>query len=317
MRHVVVLLLALTSFACTKTGPQVCPSQARPSARSQLTAVLVPATNQIYALGGQGDRTPIDDLWRWSFGSCGGWQQLDVAPMTSPGARANYAATYDDSRHRILYVGGASANDVWSFDTEKLAFAKLVTVGTPPILATAEVAGYDAMHDRVVYAGIETYTLDFAGSDQGQWNVASGTSLQSPAFATVDPTRQMMVARDGTGLHGFHFLTSTWQAIAMTGDVPPVGAELAWDDFDKALLAVADRVYVGTLDANGTSAAFTALNGTTNDPPSRIYFALAVSGNTLWLAGGLDGAGCTLDDLWTLDLQSRVWTNVWPATACP
>ena len=54
MRFAVPLLLALASSACTKTGTQVCPSQDRPSARSQLTAVLVPSANQIYALGGEG-----------------------------------------------------------------------------------------------------------------------------------------------------------------------------------------------------------------------------------------------------------------------
>jgi hypothetical protein len=314
MRFVVPLLFVLASSACTKTGSQVCPSQDRPSARSEVNAVLVPATNEIYALDGQGARTPVDELWRWSFGACGGWAHLQ--PLMTPAPRANYAAAFDDSRHRILYIGGDGANDVWAFDTDALTFTELVTVGTPPIVAGAEVAAYDAQHDRVVYAGVETYTLEFGTSDQGQWVFANGTSLQAPASGAVDPTREMLVARDGAGLHGFRFLTSAWQDITMSGDVPPVGAAIVWDDFDKAVLAVADRVYVGTLDANGTAAVFAALESTTNDPPPRILFAVAVSGNTLWLSGGVNATGCTLDDLWTLDLTTRVWTNVWPATTC-
>ena len=315
MRFAVPLLCALVSSACTKTGTQICPSQDRPSARSQLTAVLDPTTNEIYALGGEGARLPFDELWRWSFGACGGWAHL-MPPDPTPGPRASYAAALDDSRHRIVYIGGAGSNDVWSFDLDKLAFTKLATVGTAPIVNSSAVAAYDAMHDRIVYAGVETYTLEFAGSEQGQWVFANATSLSPPASSTVDPTRGMMVARDGTGLHGFRFLTSAWQDIAMTGDLPPTGAAIVWDDYDKAVLAVADRVYVGTLDANGSSAAFMALANSTNDPPPRTSFALAVSGNVLWLSGGVTAASCNLDDLWTLDLTTRVWTNVWPATTC-
>ncbi|MGZ3425565.1 MAG: Kelch repeat-containing protein [Polyangia bacterium] len=313
MRFAVPLLLALASSACTKTGTQVCPSPDRPSARSQLTAVLVPTTNEIYAFGGIGDRPlPFDELWRWSFGACGGWVHLQ--PDMTPGPRSNYAVALDDSRHRIVYINAGS--DVWALDTDKIGFSKLLTTGTAPAANSFAVGAYDAMHDRIVYAGIETYTLDFAGSEQGQWSFAAAMSLSPPASGAVDPTRGMLIARDQVGLHGFRFLTSAWQEIAMSGDVPPVGSTLVWDDYDQALLALADRVYVGTLDGNGTNAVFAVLENTTNDPPPRTLFTAVVSGNTLWLWGGVTAANCTLDDLWTLDLSSRIWTNVWPATTC-
>ncbi|HWE28531.1 MAG TPA: kelch repeat-containing protein [Polyangia bacterium] len=312
---VIAAALAVLAPACTKTGPQQCPSLERPSARSHVGAVLVPATNEIYALGGQGAQLPLDELWRYSFGACGGWTRLVLA--SSPGPRANYAAALDDMRSRIIFIGGGTINDVWSLDTDRLTFTKLAAVGTPPPVAASEVAVYDAMHDRVVYAGIETYGLEFGGSDQGQWVFVDPMSLKAPASGALDPTRSLLVAYDSAGLHGFDLLTSTWHDIAIgINGAPPVTAELVWDDAGSQLLAVAaDSVYTVALDANGTVAAFTPL-ATTNAPPPRTSFAVAVSGTTLWLSGGVTAAGCTLDDLWTLDLDTAAWTNVWPATTC-
>jgi hypothetical protein len=311
------LLLACTAavaVGCTKTGPpQQCPSQLRPSARSQVTAVLVPADNQIYALGGLGAQLPLDELWRYSFGSCGGWIHI-VPATTTPGPRANYAAAFDDKRSRIIYIGGnGMTNDVWSLDTNRLFFTKLTPVGNPPIVAAAEVAAYDSMHDRVIYAGIETYSLDFSNSDDGTWTVVDGTSLMAPASATVDPTRSLMLALDGKGLHGFSFVTGTWRDLA--GTTPAAGAVLLWDDGGRRLLAVGDQVSTGALDANGTAVTFTPLP-TTNPPPPRTSSAAALSGTVLWLSGGVTSTGCTLDDLWTLELGTGAWTNVWPATTC-
>lgn len=316
MRPALVAFAAValaTLGGCTRTGAQACPSLDRPGARSQVTAVRLPATNQIYALGGLGPHAPIDELWRWSFGACGGWSRLLLA--SSPGPRAGYAAALDDARHRIVYIGGAGANDVWALDTDGLTFSRLVTVGSAPVTAAAELAAYDAMHDRVVYVGVETYTIEFGQSPQGQWVFHDATSLRAPASGAVDPTRSLLVTLDAAGLHGFRFLTSAWQDIAASGDVPSAGAALAWDDARARLVAVDDRVRAGALDGNGTAASFTAL-ATTNDPPPRAAAAVAVSGNVLWLSGGATAAGCALDDLWTLDLDTLAWTNVWPATTC-
>lgn len=312
-----LLLVALVAFAaaCTRTGPEQCPSLARPSARSQVDAVLVPATNQVYALGGAGAQLPLDELWRYSFGACGGWTRLVLA--SSPGPRANYAAAFDTLRNRIVYIGGGAANDVWALDVDRLTFTKLATVGTPPVVAASEAAAYDAMHDRIVYAGIETYTLELSVSDQGEWLFADATSVDAPGAGALDPIRSLLVVYDRAGLHGFSLLTSTWHDIALgSGGAPAVGAELVWDDAAGQLLAVGgDGVSRLTLDANGTSGAFDALT-TTNPPPPRSAAAVAVSGSILWLSGGVTPSGCTLDDLWTLDLDSGAWTNVWPATTC-
>jgi hypothetical protein len=312
-RLAVVAVFALFASACTKTGPGQCPSVDRPSARSGVGAVLDPVTNQVYALGGLGAMLPIDELWRYSFNGCRGWSRLVLA--SSPGPRASYAAALDTMRRRIIYIGGDMHNDVWALDVDRLTFTKLAAVGNPPPVAASEVAAYDEMHDRIVYAGIETYTLEFGGSDQGEWVFADATSLRAPAAAAVDPTRSMLIAYDADKLRGFSFLTSVWQDIAIAGSAPAGGTPLVWDDLDQRMLAVGDDVEVLALDANATTASFTPLP-TTNAPPPRSGFALAMSGSVVWLFGGTNATGCTLDDLWTLETTTGVWTNVWPATTC-
>ena len=140
-------------------------------------------------------------------------------------------------------------------------------------------------------------------------------SLQAPASGAFEPVRSLLVALDANGLHAFGMLTSAWHDIAIGGDAAPANAQLVWDDAGQRLLAVADGVFACALDANATTATFTQL-ATTNAPPPRTAFALAVSGTTLWLSGGVTASGCTFDDLWTLDLDSLAWSNVWPATSC-
>lgn len=311
MRSLLPLLLVV---GCTVDGgPIDCPSKQRASGRSATEAVLVPATNQIYVLGGKSGGTALDDLWRWSFGSCGGWNRLTTA--SSPGARADYAAAFDDRRSRIVYVGGAKSNDVWALDTDKLTFSNLVAVGSAPAFIAGQVAAYDDMHDRVIVAGVGTWSIDFGTSDQGLWTSIDKRTVQAPASAVVDPTRATMLVFDPGGLRAFSFLTATWSDVRMQGDIPTAGAKLLWDGVGKQLIAVDVKVATGVLDALATSAVFTTLP-TTNDPPLRADPAVAVSGELLWLFGGVDGNGCALDDVWQLDLSTGAWQNVWPATTC-
>ncbi|HXU70916.1 MAG TPA: kelch repeat-containing protein [Polyangia bacterium] len=311
MRLVLVAVLALAVTGCPKTGPGQCPSPLRPSARSEMTPVFVPTTNQIYLYGGQGSNLPLDDLWRYSLSACTGWTQL-VLP-TNPGPLTSYAATYDTMRDRIIYV---TTNGTWALDTDHLTFTKLSTVGSQPGTNGSSVAIYDAEHDRVVYAGIGTSSLDFGMSDQGNWTFLASTSLEPGASGVLDPTRNMLVVLDTAGLHGFSFLTNTWQDIAQGGTPPSAtGAELAWDDGVKSVVAVADGVWTGTIDANASTIMWSKLP-TTGDPPPRTAFGLTVSGDELWLSGGRDANGCILDDLWTFDLRSLAWSNVWPSTTC-
>jgi hypothetical protein len=313
MRFAFVAVLALAAAGCGKQGPGQCPSQLRPSARDEMTPVYVPTTNQIYLYGGQGSNLPLGDLWRDSLSACMGWDPLTLP--TTPGPLTSYAAAYDSMRDRILYF--TSSTKTWSLDTEHLTFSQLATVGGAPGTNGSAVAVYDAEHDRAVVAGIGTNSLDFMSSDQGNWTFLASKSLAPGASGVLDPTRSMLIALDSAGLHGFSLVTNTWQDIAQNGDSQPPapGAELAWDDGVKSVVAIADGAWTGTLDANTTIMTWAKLP-TTGDPPPRTDFGLTVSGDELFLFGGADAKGCILDDEWTLDLRGLGWTNVWPATTC-
>ena len=313
MRRLLFALAVAAAAGCGRHVVAECPSTQRPSARSDFTAVHVPATDQIYVLGGRAPLDPDAQLWRWSFGACGGWQRLPTE--STPGARAGYAADFDDRRHRIVYVGGAQANDAWALDTDRLVFRALLAVGNAPVPAGAEVAAYDHERDRLIVVGAGTFALDFSGSADGLWRGLTADSAGLGAAAALDPTRSLLLVWDGAGLRGFALLTSTWRTLATSGELPPVPARLVWDGNRARLLAVADGVFAAALDGNGTAAAFTRLP-TTGDPPPRAGFGLAVSGDLLWLFGGSDGT-CVYDDLWTLDLNSAAWSVVQPNTSCP
>jgi hypothetical protein len=298
----------------TGPGPAQCPSTLRAPGRSDFHPIMLPAANRIYVLGGQGSTQTFHDLWVWSFGACGGWTQLPTS--SSPGPITGYAAALDTMRNRILYVGGQETNDVWSFDTDLATFTQLAPAGVAPVVAPAELVAYDDLHDRLVYVGLESQTLEFSNTDLGQWQYLSQDALTPPADATVDPTRALLLVLDGAGLRGFHFISQTWEPAPLTvsGDVPPAGARLAWDLNRGRLIAFADGVYTAMLDGNGTAATFARLT-TSNDPPARSAPGIAISGDLLWLFGGR-GRGCVFDDVWTMDLNSGAWQNVWPATTC-
>lgn len=313
MRWLALALATLTA-ACTGHGgpPPVCPSPLHPSARSDMTAVLVPDTDRVYLYGGRDANGPRGDLWLLTFGACGGW--FELSPPSSPGPLAGYAAAYDSMRHRIVYIGGAGTNDVWSLDTDHLTFTKLATVGTPPVPTNAAVAAYDDMHDRIVWVGVETYELDFASSDQGQWRAVAGNSLTPPGSGTVDATRETLFLLDAKGLHAFPFLTSTWHDVG--GTVPPAGAQLAWDALFNLLLAVGSVVDDVTLDGNATTASFVPISDPANGPPGpRTGFTTVGGGDALFFFGGTNGS-CFFDDEWYFGFMDHAWLDQHAATSC-
>lgn len=291
-------LLLVLAAGCAYRSPLPCPSPLHPPAMSGVTPLLVADTNQIYLYGGA-------QLWRRSFGACGGWQNL--TPPSTPTLGTIYAAAFDDKRHRIIYVAG----DVWSLDTNALTFTKLLTVGAPP-LGNSGVAAYDAMHDRLVFVGTFTYSLDFSVSDQGAWTELGASPVLAPATGAIDPTRATLLALDGAGLHAFAFPTSGWHDVAVTGALP-AGARLTWDATRRRMLAVGNGTFVAQLDALATSGSFAQL-ATTNDPPARTGFGALADGDFVWLYGGT--TSCALDDEWQLDLGRNAWTNLHPATSC-
>jgi hypothetical protein len=270
-----VLLMAVLGGGCTTTVGEIGSCSTRPAPRGDVSAVLVPTSNQLYLYGG--DQTPvgparqlIPGLWRYSFASCARWTPLTVS--ADPGPRAGYAAAFDDRRHRILYVGGLSgagqspppSDDVWALDSDALTFTKLTTVGTPPVARAGHAVVYDHDRDRLLVFGGDSSTvygggvlgdlwqLDFTGSADGRWQpLAIGSTTLAPpplrdAAVALDEARGLMVlfggARDGASfsaeLWAYNLVSDAWLKLATAGDLPSAraGARLAWDATRRRLM---------------------------------------------------------------------------------
>jgi hypothetical protein len=305
------LALALVAAGCGVTGAGECPSTLRPTPRSGVAVVAVPSTNQVYAFGGlTANGTSSDELWRWSYGPCGGW--LPLAVPGAPRPDSDGAAVFDARRHRIIVAGGNG--DLSMLDTDALAWTTTESVGLA--LGRRILAAFDATGDRLIDVTFGARVVSFANTPAGEAHfVSSPFGDTPPAGAALDPTRAAMFKLEGSGMHRFHLLTEAWSAVTVSGDVPPAGTQLAWDDARKRLLGIGDHLWAAELDASGTTAAWSLLPSL-NAPPARDGAALAIDGDTLWLFGG-HTAGCVRNDLWTLDLNGDTWQNLQPATTCP
>ena len=303
-------LAALVVAGCTRRGPDECPTT-RPSPRAALTAVRAPTTNQLYVYGGalpSGATAASAELWRYSFGACGGWLRLDAA--APPGPLAGYAAAFDDKRRRIIYVGGA-ANDAWALDSDAITWKKLAPVGRPPVPSDGE-------RDRLVVGAVGTYTLDFSASADGTWQ-ATTFPAGGGAVAALDPTRGQILTIAPSGMSGFVLATGVTHVVSSSGDVPSDvdGAALAFDaQLARLVLLGGSDVYAIDLDGNGTSARFTRIATTGPAPPPRRDAAFAISGGLGVVFAGATPSGCVLDDLWYL-ADERQWSAQAMATTCP
>jgi hypothetical protein len=327
MRPLVPLALACAAAACTVHGSDTCGSAtARPSARDGATAVLVPTTNQVYLYGGE-TATSADagDLWRYSFAAgCSGW--APIATDTHPtGIGADYAAAFDSTRQRILYVSLADAS-VWALDTDGLKWSKLLpTLGntvTRVGFSAPVGAVYDAEHDRLLVGNLQ---LRFAASDQGQWQALPVADPARPPSLTVasalDPVRRAVYSLDDSGaLRLYTLLTDAQQPVTLAGDPigPVAGARLAWDDAQNrvALLAPGDLYAFSASDGLGANVTVTHLAPSGAAPPARSGPAFAITGSYGLVFGGRTTAGCMLDDSWLL-VGEKQWTAQAVATTCP
>lgn len=316
MNRFAFVLAAASVVGCGQTGPIDCPSKLRPSPRSGAAAALVPATGEIFMIGGTTANGALtDELWRWSSGACGGW--LPLALTDAPLPRTGAAALFDPSRHRLIVLGGGSTGGVQALDTDRLQWSQLQPSGGG-FTGRPTLAVYDGARDQVVDVTVGVAQLSFANIPAGEWHfldVMPPLPDRPPASIALDPTRSAIFELDSAGLHAFSLLVDSWRDVAVTGDLPAAGATLLWDDTRRRLLAVGDGLWAASLDGNGTSATWTLLP-TTGAPVARAGAALVVSGDTLWLWGGRAG-GCVYDDLWQVDLNTEVWTNPQPATSCP
>lgn len=319
-RSFALACFALAAAGCTVTGATVC-QPTGPSPRAFATAILDSTTNEVYLYGGENAKGPIDELWRYTFTGCVGWLQLTPTTET-PGGLSHYAAAFDASRNRIVYVGGAPTA-VWSLDIDTMKWTKVLAAGTAPPLATNSWAVYDTNdnNDRIIVGGVGVKPFDFSDATDGTWSdYLSGAQWTAPVSGVggLDPTRRTVFDWNGNTMGTWSIDRQMGGQTTLMGDAPMGSVQaMAWDPQQGRLVAFAsDGAYgIEDVDALGTVATVHHL-ATTGAPPPRSGAGFTISGDLGFLFGGADAHGCYLNDWWYLTDETS-WTQRGVATACP
>ncbi len=217
------------------------------------------------------------------------WRELTPASGQKPEARRNGVAIHDPAANRVIVFGGAGANgllnDTWSFSLENRTWTKLTTTGAPPAPRFSFDAVYDSVgRQMVIYAGQgagffnDTWTLN---PDTLEWRDVSPASNNARPKARYgsasifDPVSRSLVQFAGfTSESGRFQDTQSFSLAANT-----------WADWTPA----GNKPQVRCL----LTAAFDRAN------------------RRMIIYGGQRNG--PLDDIWSFDLASRVWTNLTPA----
>lgn len=299
----------LLLFACTKTepvdstGPAVdvdaISSEERPSKRSEIYGVADETSNRIVIFGGNEgpivNQIPkasyVDETWIFEPGF--GWTMLDIE---GPSPRGRYGAAYDPNAQRALIFGGryrdsdASGNydlfdELWQFDFQSESWTLLDAGGGPPA-AYYPVVFFDPSDDSLyVYSGMTNRNaMDIRISDQlWKWDGSGWSELEhanEPSQRTFlgetfDPSRRQLVLFGG-----------------QKGDFVSQAYNATW-----------------VLDL--ASMSWTELNDGSGAPSTRMHANLLyddVADRVLLFGGHTDiGDG---NDLWTLDMDSGVWSEL-------
>ena len=191
----------------------------------------------------------------------GAWS---IAPTFQDRARCS-AFVYDSGHDRlILFGGGGSLNDTWSFSLTEGSWAPLAVSGTPPSGRQGGAAIYDPVRDRlIVFGGIaserlnDLWQLSLSGTPTWTQLTPAGTppSPRDGSLAIYDPVRDRMVLFGGssTAPQNDVFALSlsgapAWSQLLIVGTPPPARS------YGGALYdPVRDRlVLFGGIGASGT-----------------------------------------------------------------
>jgi uncharacterized protein (TIGR03437 family) len=218
------------------------------------------------------------------------WRELTPASGQKPEARRNGAAIYDPVANRVIVFGGASdsglLNDTWAFSLENRTWTKLTTTGGPPPPRFAFDAVYDpAGRLMVIYAGQgagffnDTWTLNLNTLEWRDVSPASNNARPKARYGSAsifDPVSRSLVQFAGFTSESGRFQDTQSFSLATN----------TWADWTPA----GNKPQVRCL----LTAAFDRAN------------------RRMIIYGGQRNG--TLDDIWSFDLASRVWTNLTPAT---
>lgn len=196
-----------------------------------------------------------------------------MAPVASPAARFDHAATYDVGRSRVLIFGGYDGanplGDTYEYDGATWTQVSAGGGGGDPVARRAAVMAYDPTQDRTLmfggYSAAPAYlqeTWAWNGATATWANLAPAAQPNARAWgaAWYDSVRQQVFT--AYGYNGATYYADTWS-------------------YDWTANTWTQTCAVGATGRNGTATAFDDAHGITA------------------LFGGIDVGGVAFQDTWT------------------
>jgi hypothetical protein len=279
-----------------------------PSPRGELSGVFDAARNRLVMVGGN-TAAPvncmpmynlIDEMWAFHL-DCNNWERL--TPEGGPGIRARQSTTLDTTHNRMVLFGGrqrmsggfgsyVNFNDVWTFDLASDTWTQLVTTGTAPSTRSSAIIQYDAPRHRVILFGGNSSTSGLTLTGLGDtWALDMETGAWTQLEIDGPPARLFHAST--------HVTTASEDSLYVFGGTP---------NFDGPFM---NDTYVFDLASNTWS-----LVETSGDVPVERFGAEAfydADHHRMLIAFGHDGTNLgNRNDVYALDLATRVWSRVRP-----
>jgi hypothetical protein len=318
--------------------------------RDSTVTIIVSGLLVVVAFAGQpGGVTALREL-RASLANPGVWE--NVTPPASPSSRLTPSMAYDSVRHRVLlFGGGVSANDTWSYDPGASRWTNLDPRNPPRMgwMGTAAMV-YDVHADRFIVYGVgvwpnETWAYDPVANAWMNLNPPESPFPRHDPGIVYDAAEDLILLFGGGVLGGQHYYSAyddTWaydyNANTWTLLHPVVspdrrfGAAMTYDP-------VEDQVVLFGGCANGLDIECNLVNDTwaysyrwgnwTNlsppaSPSPRHLAAVTYDSRdrAMILFGGADERGiydrsANLNETWTYSLTANRWTNESPSPSPP
>lgn len=342
--------LDLTSFP---TWTQLMPTGSSPTPVAGASFVADQVTGMAYLFGGQSNAgLNNNELWKLDLTNMG-WIQLAVGP-TRPSARAFHLARLNPQTGDLVLFGGKGQswlNDSWVIPlrTALPTWSQITATGTPPLARSSAAGCWDpGQESLIVFGGFagglasQKYrndTWELKSEPAYQWDALSGgldVYGRYRAVGFLNPVSNRLTLSGGlanvTALEDTWShdgaSTSEWQLLAFGSPTARYGASA--DLAPGRGVAYLFGGYRGCFSAGcyyNDVWSFSLVSNTWGQvpisgtkPSGRWGHSLVFDPghDRLIVFGGTDIATGSLNDLWTLDLQTLVWQSFppsgdWPA----
>jgi hypothetical protein len=275
-------------------------------------------------------------------------------PSPGPSERSNHRAIKDPVDNAMIVFGGfyydwgtgpERYNDVWKMGLDTYSWSEISTSGTPPPPVSAHTCIYDPVNHRMlVYGGgldgdvlADVYSLDLYSYT---WSLLSTTGEKPTArwdhCAVYNSQDHTMVIFGGRNwylglvfddLWSLDLSTLAWQKIESYGPSERIGPSAVYVPGTNSMLVFGgSNEYVDPSPYNHyndlwkfdfTAQTWTELSPSGSLPPERDAHLACYdqTNNRMLIYGGIANYDIVMNDLWSFDLSSLTWTEIFPTIA--